>query len=704
MISITKSKQILIGLLVLAGTNVVSAQSAAKLYKQGMMSFYEENFKAAEYAFSKIESQGKEYKDSKYRLEICKLVQKQHREEPLDALLQFEDQMSEKDKFYHYWLGRVYANRYMFAEATESWEKFIGQKGFKSDEIVNETKEFMEHSELLTSYFDNPDNYEVHQLTGPINTQFAEISPVFVLKNDELLFASNRQDGKNDIFKVYQAQNTENGWKEPVALDVMGTFKRDFANIELVNNDGKLFSFKDVNKGDLFYSERKASGWSIPLEFDSKISSTELGSHFYINEHEDRIIFASKKGGKNLDLYESFKNADTGEWEKPHPFSLSINTPYNEDSPFLSPDETKIYFSSDRPNGVGGYDIYVSTFDKASQQWSEPQNMGWPINSPDDEINFKTNEDQKSGYMSSNRLHSKGDYDIYFFWKIEKTNIEGRVAFTETGKPLSGGEILFHPTQYVDEYFRAPIGEDGRYKSELIANEVFRVEVHIGIDTLVVDSFELTDIEGEKITHHKDFFISEKSISKPVSQVKDDKIVANVQGETFGKSTNKNSSTGSAGSTTGSSTKPSNGGSTPASNNSTLAQNRYESNQKEVKDTPTNFTRRNVVLRNLYFEFGTSKIEKESEPRLQEILEYMKANPSKKIEISGHTDNVGSKQLNLLVSQRRAESIKTWLVNKGISTDRIVTNGYGESRPIASNDDEKNGRELNRRIEITVYE
>jgi|GEM_PF-587026 len=672
--------------------NLALSQSKGQLYKRGIISFYEENFKAAEFFFNKLDESGKSYKDADYRLQISKLVQNKYRNESLAPILKY-DNKANKDKFYYYWMGRIYANKYMFAEATEAWNKFLDTKDKKSDEIISETDKFIDHSQKLIRYFDNPDNYEVHQLSAPINTEYAELSPVFMLDRDELIFTSNRDPKAKKQFQVYEAVNSETGWKEPQLLEDMGIFPRDQASVQVVNNDGKLFTYKRRGSGDLYYSERKTDGWSAPEEFDSKIHSADIGSHFYINEHEDRIIFASSDRKNGLELMESFKNAETGEWESPHPFALNLNTRYDEDSPFLSSDEKTFYFSSDRPNGVGGFDVYRSTFDESTRQWSEPENLGWPVNSPDDDINFKMNPDQKSGYLASNRLHSKGDFDIYFFWQIQKTSIEGRIVNAATNEPVSTGEIRFLPSQYLDEYFRAQIGADGRYKVDVIANETFKVEIHVGRDTLLMQSFEVPEAEGERITHHKDFFINtteQNSISTNDIRATDDQIVALKQGETFGKPVQQQVSNSSI--------------ERPFKNADVALTGNNSNNAETVKNTPTNYTRDRSILRNIYFQFGTSQLRQESEPRLQELLNYMKQNPGKKVEISGHTDKIGSRETNLMVSQARAEAVKRWLVSKGIATDRIITNGYGESQPLASNDDEIDGRELNRRIEISVIQ
>ena len=677
-------------------------QNREKMYNRGLEAFFKEDFEGAIVHFEELHATGKPIKDSEYRLEVAYLIQPANREKSLEKMLKFERFKSQSDKFFYYWMGRIYANKYMFPEAVDAWNKFLNRKNYKSEEIVEETKGYLEQAELLVTYFDNPDNFEIHQLESPINTEFAEMTPVYSEAKDELLFASNRANPDKDAFKIYHSKGNTTGWSAPTSIDVLGTFEREQANVEVVNEDGKLFIFQDVSKGDLFYSQPGENGWNKPVEFDSKITSTHLESHFYINEHEDRIIFSTKNKDTGLDLMESFRDHETGEWEKPHPFALNLNTEFNEDSPFLSHDEKKFYFLSDRPGGVGGYDVYVSNYDDVSSGWSEPVNMGWPINSPDDEIHFKMNPDETSGYFSSNRIHSKGDYDIFFFWKIEKTKIRGRVINALTEQPVSKGEIRFHPSQYLDEYFRSPLDSTGKYSTEIISNEIFRVEVINYTDTLMTESFEIHDAERESITHHKDFYVIPKDLSEEQKLELKEKFKEPEKEEPVQQVTQSDKSevekTKEVGKEEVIKEEP------PMKEVLTKTDTPPTSNEtsKAVTSSGKPARKKPIFVGNIYFEFGTSKLTDRSLPRLNEILTYLNTNSQAHIEIGGHTDNIGAERTNQAISKNRAESAKRWLVEHGVDSERISTVGYGSQYPMASNDDEKNGRELNRRIEITL--
>jgi outer membrane protein OmpA-like peptidoglycan-associated protein len=678
----------LVVLLFFGNSNFLQAQKVEKLYEKGMKAFYREKFSEAEGYFLEIESTGKSFKDSKYRLELSYLVQPKYRERDLSIINSFKVAKTKSDKFYFYWLGRIYVNRYMFPEAVNSWETFLSMKNQKSDFIVDETKDFISQAEYRINYFDNPVNYEVHQMSAPINSKYDELTPVFSQNKGRLLFASERNDPQGEQFQIFQSEMNDSGWKEPVAIDAFGSFPEKYSNIEIVNEDGKLFLFKDEKKGDLYFSEYSDNSWTVPIEFDSKITSTKMGSHFYINEHEDRIIFSSPNKLFALDLMESYKNPKTGEWEKPHLFSDVINTGYDEDSPFLSVDEKTIYFASDGPSGLGGFDIYVSYLDTVKNLWSVPINMGWPINSPDDELYFKMNPDGASGYLTSNRLHSLGGFDIYYFWGIQKTKIQGKVLHAHDDSPVKTGEIRFHPTQYLDEYFQSKIDENGNYMTEIISNEIFKVEIIQGYDTILTQPFSVEEIEGKSVTHLKDFHVTDKNLSEEEKRLLEEKYAAEQIEPVIAKAPNSIKKDEII--------KPA----PPIKETSQMITPKTK--PYEIPNI-TNFSSRSTTrLTNIYFEYGTSQLRKDSDTALNNLYAYLVMNSTVKIEIAGHADNIGTKEVNQIVSKNRAESVKAWLIQKGIANNRIQTVGFGESRPLASNDDEKDGRALNRRIEVRL--
>ncbi|MEO9483835.1 MAG: OmpA family protein [Ekhidna sp.] len=661
----------------------IQAQRTFKLYNAAEEIFYDERFAEALEQYKAIEEIDSAYEDIQYKIEICKLLSITQYED-MEPFYGYEEVMATRDKFYYYWQGRILLKEYEFEEAIQSLRKFLELPARKSEEIMEEARRWASWAATAKKFMDNPMFYEIHLLEEGLNTKYAEMSPVYFADNEELMFLSNRDESKPDQFQIYHTVHEgSRSWSEPTVLYNVGTFTRENSNIEVVAEDGRLFQFRTDKGGDLFFSEPTDSktGWSAPREFDSKISSTHLSSHFFINEHEDRIIFAKDVGTKkepNLDLFQSYRNHETGEWSKPALFATTINSEYNEDSPYLSPDEKTLYFASDGHETMGGYDIFKSEFDSATLTWSEPVNMGFPVNSPDDEIHFKLNNDQMSGYFTSNRLHTIGDYDIFFFWEIHTVKIKGRLIDGPTGKPVTDARIFFRPVEYTDMYFFSPVDEQGRYEMVINADDIYEVEVRMNENELVtLDDFEIHSTGGTNTTYLKDFYLGEVPAQATQTSAVRNKPATSSPGQRNNAAPSK----------------------TPVKTTPEASQRRGSSIQDLGRMSSTSDR---AVVRNIYFDFGDTKVSNESEPVLRAILSKMSEYPQMKIEIAGHTDSIGDEATNQWISQKRADAVRNWLIKNGVSKARVIAKGYGEAQPLATNDNEREGRELNRRIEIIV--
>ncbi|MDP4679894.1 MAG: hypothetical protein NWS46_05955, partial [Cyclobacteriaceae bacterium] len=299
-------------------------------------------------------------------------------------------------------MSNLYFQQNHFKKAIEASDKFIGINQYKSKEIIKEIKV---KAEAIYDYYNSPAGYEVEHLPSIVNSNFHESSPVYFREKEELLFLSSRpvdgSDPKEEIYYIYESKRSADSWTKPRLLKDLGSYKFENANLEVVKNDGKLFVYSNKGGGDLFYSELNGEKWSGLKEFDQQITDTRLESHFFINEVENRVLFAHRKssGSKDLDIYQSIRNSSSGQWSKPAPLSSKINSDRDEDYPFLADDEKTLYFSSKGHGSIGNYDIFKSQFDEATNSWSEPQILKYPMNTPDDDIQFKINEELNSGYF-----------------------------------------------------------------------------------------------------------------------------------------------------------------------------------------------------------------------------------------------------------------------------------------------------------------
>ncbi len=630
-----------------------NAQSLRKQLIKADFTLYKENFAEAIWLYDQILAKAPTNEQATYH----KLIAEQlttHRGTDLSELLAFEDSRGHTDKFYNYWLGRVHFLRYEFHLAEKHFEAFLDLDAYKSKEIIAETEGYLAKIQVASSFYDHPTKFEIESLGYPINSTHNDLSPGFYKEQNELVFASSRPSRnipKSDTeFLIFHSKRTADGWIEPQAIPSIEKLPESAARVEVTAAKGKLFIFNENSGGDILVLNAHEGGWSQPAQFDAKIRSNQVASDFFLNEEENHLLFAAGRGGKGLDIFESRKGAD-GLWSDPTPIPGVVNTEFDEDSPFLAADGQSLYFSGNGPNSMGGFDVFRSDWNAQTQSWSTPENLGFPVNTIDDEINYQLNPDNISGFLSSNRLHSLGGFDIYYFHKAGSTVATGFVRDL-SGNPLENVEVFFHPLKYTDETFRTVSGPDGAYRLEVFAEEEFAVEL-AWEEEVFHNDLASTKLEGRNKLLKKDFNVQKPSESTNYQAL----YVGDDEGQ---------------------------------SEEIELLGSRFRIGEK-------------AVLTNIYFDAGSSEIQISQSETLMQIQELLENYPQIRIEIGGHTDD--SESLDpVQLSFTRAKEVVELLQLNHIPTERVTYQGYGDSQPLASNDDEIEGREFNRRIEVRVVE
>ncbi len=379
------------------------------------------------------------------------------------------------------------------------------------------------------------------------------------------------------------------------------------------------------------------------------------------------------------DLYISEMFGDV--WSKPQNMGAPINTKYKETQPSLSSDGRTLYFVSDRPGGYGKLDIWASSQD-INGKWGNPVNLGEKINTPEQESSPFLHHDNKTLYFSSNGHIGMGGFDLFIARRDENgqwaepenigypintyrdeigliVNAKGDMAYFSSDISDSSGKDIYQFDLYKEarpdmvSYLQGKVYDGGNHKA-------------------LKASFELFDLkDGSLIARSfSDFRNGEFLICLPTNR----NYMLNVSHPDY----------------------------LFYSENFSL-EGVFELDHPFYKKIPLHKITRgsSVILKNVFFETDSYALQPESYPELEKVVAFLNNNLSVRIEISGHTDNQGSEAYNKDLSQKRAQSVVDYLISKGIDDNRLVSKGYGFSKPVDSNETEE-GRAKNRRTEMVV--
>lgn len=394
----------------------------------------------------------------KYRLGVCGLYIEEKHEEALKHL----SDVYEKDKKamdIEYYLAVLYHRTYQFDKSIELASKLLANKKLNPKEKAG-LEELVMHNRNGQILVKNPSEVKIENIGASINTEGSEYSPV-ITSDEEMLFytyrgkeclgglfdMNNNPDPDGDYNEdVFVAKKIDGKWQKPESVIEINTIENDAA-IAISNDGQQLFLYKstETDNGDIYVSHLN-DGKFGPAERISGINSNSWEGSVTQSSDNRRIIFASERpggfGGK--DLYCAVKMPDNT-WGNIKNLGASINTEKDEDAPFIHPDGRSLVFSSEGHNTMGGFDIYVSDLDEIDSTWKSPVNLGYPINSTNDDIFYIVSADGKRGYYSSIKKDGFGDHDIYTVEpaitskKSYLTVIKGKM--TENLFPIEDGEI-----------------------------------------------------------------------------------------------------------------------------------------------------------------------------------------------------------------------------------------------------------------------
>ncbi len=484
----------------------------------------------------------------------------------------------------------------------------------------------------------NPVIFSPENIGNGVNSSDDEYWPSITADGSTMMFTRQlfsetrfpvRSMAQEDFFL---SRATEEGWSKAVnAGSPLNTNNNEGAQTLSSGGNYMFFTACDRQGGlgscDIYFSAYNNGRWTQPYNVGEPINSRFWESTPSINADGDMIFFSSNRpggfGGK--DIWYSLMDSD-GEWTEPVNMGNSINTEYDETSPFIHFDGSTLYFASDGWPGMGGLDLFISRM-KEDSTWTEPRNLGYPINTFGDEMGLAIEAGGDIAYFSSKRENSMGK-DIYTFLLDESIRpnpvsyIKGKVSDKETGRPLQSEFELINLT--INRIaLRSNTDENGNFLICLPSGYNY----------------------GINISKSGYLFFSE----------------------------------------------------------SFMFEGGYPVNEPLIKNVYLQLIKigESMSLKNVFFEFDSWELKDESTKELNNLIKLLNQNPTVQIEIGGHTDIIGTEEYNQTLSEKRAVAVVDYLVSEGISPARLSYKGYGNSMPIGDNSTEE-GRGHNRRTEVMI--
>ena len=536
-----------------------------------------------------------------------------------------------KQKIFWFELGEVLLLQGKYQEASGWLEKFLQSESVNKNKILD-AQRLLENCRYALKNLSSLDLIS-KALGDSVNFFRMQYFPVLTADEQKLFFTMRNGSTDRDTEDIMVSSRKQSGeWGKPVSVSPRINSKENEGTCT-VSADGSQIIFTSCRgrsgygNCDLFTSRRIGERWSDPINLGPSINSMAWESQPSLSADGRVLYFVSdRKGGLGgRDIYRSEKNS-LGQWKPAENVGATINTRFDEISPFVHASNRTLFFASNGRPGFGGYDIFLSTI--KSGRWSEPINFGSPINNHEDQFAMYITPDGRRGYYSHEENLDQHTGKIFF------VDIPESLRMFETGSSV-GGKVT-------DAITRLP----------LKAN------------------IELIDLST-----------SEKMMVTQSDSINGGYLIV----------LNKSSEYGLFVSRPG------------------YLYQSLNFNFKETADPPVLLdialqplnAGTSMILRNIFFDYDRSDLKPESISELENALRILQENPGLRIEISGHTDNIGAEMKNQTLSLKRAEAVKRFMVEKGVEEKRIKVLGLGSSQPLVSNDSEAN-RAVNRRIEFRV--
>ncbi len=533
-------------------------------------------------------------------------------------------------------LGELYWQLGRYQEAQDKLQAFLAT-GPRQKPILAATHQMLKGTEFALEQLQHPQAFDPEPMPDQVNKFPLQFFPALTVDGKTLIFTGRQGNDPRDLEDLYIVRKNEQGiWSEPAPLsDVINTEYNEGTGS--ISADGRTLIFtscqgrRSYGRCDLYITYKSGDSWSEPQNLGAAVNSKFWESQASLSADGRTLYFVSDRpGGKGgRDIWVSRRNS-AGQWTAAENVGTPVNTVGEEMSPFIHANGQTLYFSSNGHVGMGGYDLFM-TENEEDSSWQQPRNLGYPINTHEDQFSLFVTADGTKGYYTHEVARNGEPISgkIYQFTLPESAQVRnrssyvsGRVFDADTKKPIGAEVQLFNlNSQQLEQQVEAD-SASGLYYMVLTEGAPYALYVNHPGYLFKSLSFEIAEAET----------------LKPVNlDVYLDPIRAGM------------------------------------------------------------ITR----LSNIFFDTDKHEVKPKSETELLRVVQFLEQNPEVRIEIGGHTDDVGNVAYNQRLSEKRAQAVLEWLMNAGAPAKSLSAKGYGQSKPQVPNDSEEN-RQQNRRIEFRV--
>jgi outer membrane protein OmpA-like peptidoglycan-associated protein/tetratricopeptide (TPR) repeat protein len=567
----------------------------------------------------------------------------------------------------HYYLANCYHLDEQLEKAKAHYTNFFNLSKEKSDLVTLANLQLIQ-CEVAEKMIANPKKTIIKNIGNVVNTEYAEYSPVISLDGEALYFTSRRpwEDGSTnqyrdpllnnfpeDIYVSYKDKTKNKAWTPPTKLSFCEG-QRNEATIAVSPDERRIYVYQDnTGGGDIFYSDFNTNSFQQVQPFDIKdVNSKSWETHVTATTDGLNMYFVSDRPGGlgGRDIYRIVKLPD-GSWSAPKNLGPTINTPYDEDAPFIGADNKTLYYSSNGPESMGGFDIFYTIRDE-NNAWSIPINLGYPINSTGDDVFFTTTIDGSKGYFSSFRKNGFGEKDIYEINNDELgvKNIAALRGIIKTAynKPFPTDISLAIHCKNCDnttDKIVYPRLRDGTFFNSLESCRDYEVTYFYenGKKEFYKESFSTSCTEGyDEI--YRDFLLDADNMK-----------FINLE-DTVGKTYD------------------------------VFVTREVIVDNVKVKETETIKVELGtdlssiIAIEPIYFDLNKFNIRPDAATELDKIVKIMNENPKMVIELGSHTDCRASAAYNMQLSANRAKASAAYIKKRITNPKRVTGKGYGESQ------------------------